>query len=498
MKINKLINFGIENCLKTVAILVTISILFKSIIDVDKAWDTWNYHLPFAARIWGIVPTQLYSFEDGLEYRFDGFPLFGEFLQGFFWFISQHLQSANLVNLLSLVLYVYFLKNYFNIPLYLSAIALLAIPLVQIHATSCYVDLLGNLGVSTLIMMTYLLYTRQDVWSLCTKRNALIILVSAIAAANTKFPLIPIVFLILCFIGYRFIALCFQHKDLINLQPKQWFTILPAILLASILIFATPIKNTILLGNPFFPLKVEVANIVLNYKEDSPTNAPTYLKEAPQYQKWVHSILGISIFKEGKLRRWTIDQATVPNSPSDRMGGYCAVYVVLNLMLLGYIFYINKCRETWVAVISVLVMSAVTSIIPQSHYLRFYMYWMISLVSLNLYLVSRIDQLKAVERRVISTKNVGMATSFMLIVVIASTKAMYILPQFLTVEKYVKYNVNNNLLKEINQGDEVCFVKKQPKTFLYASIFHSPLNYSVKAADSVKECSRRKVIGIAK
>ena len=64
---------GVET-LKLIALTVVVSTFLKSIIDVDRSYDTWVYHLPFAARIWGIVPAQMYAFEPNEEVRFDGFP----------------------------------------------------------------------------------------------------------------------------------------------------------------------------------------------------------------------------------------------------------------------------------------------------------------------------------------------------------------------------------------------------------------------------------------
>ena len=47
---------GLETVLLLIAIAITSSIFLKAIIDLDINYDPWWYHLPFAARIWGIVP----------------------------------------------------------------------------------------------------------------------------------------------------------------------------------------------------------------------------------------------------------------------------------------------------------------------------------------------------------------------------------------------------------------------------------------------------------
>ena len=41
-------------------------ILTKSITDLDLTWDSLNYHLPFAARRAGLIPADVYQFQNWL------------------------------------------------------------------------------------------------------------------------------------------------------------------------------------------------------------------------------------------------------------------------------------------------------------------------------------------------------------------------------------------------------------------------------------------------
>ncbi len=484
-------NFGVKTFFKLIALIVTISIFLKSIIDVDQSYDTWSYHLPFAARIWGIVPPEFYRFESTFDYMFSGFPLLAEFLQGFFWLITHHLQAANLVSFLSLVLFICFLKVYFTIPLYLSTIALLAIPLVQTHSTTCYVDLPGNICISILILMTYLLYTRRD---FSVKRHLSVVFIAAAGAANIKLQLVPLVFIILCFILVRIIWLRFRQIQDKKILFKWLITFLSSIFLAALLIFATPIKNIVVYGNPFYPMRIEVAGIVLNHK--FPLNnlaSPDYLKEASKPQRWVYSILEIN------SPNWSHDQYS--SDPSkNRMGGFFGAYVFFNILLLGYITVQDRCRETITAVILVAIMSAVAANYPQSHELRYFMYWMISLVSINLYLVSRYERSPAVSSpkklKLLNSQNIGLLCLLALTVVITKTEFMYVKPSFYTLSKHITNNVDYRILSQIQPGDEVCLVGKYPYTFLYASKFHPQLNYpySIKAVREPNQCVAREKI----
>ena len=233
---------GVNFLLKLVAITALVSLFFKAIIDVDKSYDTWFYHIPFAARIWGIIPAELHTFYDTEEYRFAGFPLLVEFLQGFLWFITQHLQAGNLVCFFSLILYCYFLKAYLDVAIYCSAIALLAIPLVQIHTTSFYVDLPGNLCLSALIMLTYLLYIKQG-REVANRRNLLLIFLSAVTSANIKFQLVPLVFLLLCFVVLRIVWLRCQQVQARKKAYRWLLTFIPTIFFSQSVNFCHPHKK---------------------------------------------------------------------------------------------------------------------------------------------------------------------------------------------------------------------------------------------------------------
>lgn len=496
-------NLGVETFLKLVALIVLSSIFVKAIIDIDTNYDTWWYHLPFAARIWGIVPKELFLAEDAIEYRFEGFPLLANFLQGFFWRITQRVQSANLVGFGSLILYLYFLKAYCRVPLYLSAIALLAIPTVITHATTCFVDLPGNIGVSILVMMTYLLYQRQQ---LPTKRDLLIIVLAAAAAVNIKPQLQPLTFIILCFTGLRIVWLHFKLTP----RFKPWLIkAVPITLIACLLIFATPIKNIALYGNPFYPIKVQVAGIVLNHKL-----TPATYQEGSRPQKWLNSVLEINTPPWWSTDQWNGGD----NRYMDRGGGFFGAYVVFNLILLLFLFLheklnksaseTNLTRETTTAIIFVVVMSIIPANFPQSHELRYFMFWMISLVSINLYLISRYEQ-NSGRLKWLKSKYLGLVYAVFLTIVLVKVGNFYAKPQFYSLKQQIQVGVKPELLSQIKPEDRICLIGKaglvNPKevrfaaiqhTFLYSAYFHPELNYSysIKASTDPKDCGDRTII----
>ena len=117
--------------LGVLAAAIAVGTLLKAWLDVSTTWDVWYYHLPFAARIWGIVPGDAYAFNAQNQHRYDGFPLLAELVQGLLWAIFRRPEAANLLAFGSLAAYAVFLKRAFRIPLRMATIALMAVPLAS-------------------------------------------------------------------------------------------------------------------------------------------------------------------------------------------------------------------------------------------------------------------------------------------------------------------------------------------------------------------------------
>ncbi|NJO98912.1 MAG: hypothetical protein HC764_25370, partial [Pleurocapsa sp. CRU_1_2] len=184
---------NLEIILSLLAISLCTLIFLKAVIDVDTNYDVGWYHLPFAARIWGIIPESSFLVGTKVEDRYDGFPLLAHFFQGLFWKLTGRIQSTNLVGYFSLIIYFFFLRSYFQIPLYLSAIAILAIPAVLTHAATSFVDLPGNIGVAVAVMMIYRFFSSS---SPPNKKELLAAFLGAAMAANTKPQLTVLIALI--------------------------------------------------------------------------------------------------------------------------------------------------------------------------------------------------------------------------------------------------------------------------------------------------------------
>src|SRR5262245_28169020 len=94
--------------------------------DVSQGYDVWYYHLPFAARLTGIMDASAYAFSADNQARFQGFPLFAELLQGILWRVTGHIEATNFVSLGALFGLMFLLRRLFAVPLHLSLLAFLA------------------------------------------------------------------------------------------------------------------------------------------------------------------------------------------------------------------------------------------------------------------------------------------------------------------------------------------------------------------------------------
>jgi hypothetical protein len=473
----------------------------RALLRADPSWDTWMYHLPFAGRLWGIVTPGEHILPPYLEDRYRGVPLLGEWVQGFLWWLTGRPEAANLLALASLFLYLGFLARYLRVPWPLGLLALAAIPLVQVHATTGYVDLPASVAFSVLVLLTYLLYTRDG---FATRGHLLLMLLAAALGANIKFQLVPLTPVVLAFVALRLAWLARGRwgEALHAAGGGPRLALVTGLALA--VVFAVPLKNLALHGNPVYPLQMQVLGITLEGPEVLPAEkemasihfVPVYLEDTPAPQRWLYSLLEVGVRPYSDPKRWSVDQFMPHGSTGTMMGGYSAPYVVLNLVLLAYLVGRLRTREAWAAAVLMGVASAAVSAVPQSHELRYTLFWMLTLVSLNLYLVGRLQERG--DDGVATLRSVGLGAFAALALTLAVTRGQYLDPRPHPVERLVDVKVDRTIMAKIRDGDRVCF-SHEPWTVLYTAPFHPPLRYSLKETGREDDCGPgRHFLGLAK
>ena len=493
----KVISYGLTG----VAVLTLISIFLVAFSDYNYGGDAFMYHIPFAARLWNIIPPQQYQFEFFTENRFLGFPLLANWLQGLFWVTFHRIEATNLVAYSSLIIFLVYLVRVAKIPFYLATLSLLAVPMIHMHAARSYIDLPANLAVSIFILTLYLLYIKR----LILNRNTLLILFfSAFAAANIKLQIIPVIFLLVFCALPIFIQHYWQPAKPRPENIQKMLQVFLGLTLAGLIIFYNPIKNIILYQNPGYPIKISLAGHVLNHTEGSPDFMHPNIRKMPPPLRWGRSVLEIDAFDARRPWPWTLAMDFISwNEERFGLGGYFGGYVIFNVILLGTLVWKDWQRETQDALILMVLMTGVTVWLPQSYELRYYMYWMIVFVSLNAYLVTRYAESHLSLRNPLKPQYFGLVSLVFMLIFIDKTGKFFTYPAFqpLTQQLSQTEMLDKKILDEIKPGDQVCIVGKAPNTFFYNSYFHpEKAQYSVRGEFTLddkwvsEKCEGRKVL----
>lgn len=496
--LQKVITLNNTQTLQIFAAIIITFLAVKTVVAVD--WpngDSWMYQLPFAARFWHLVSPQEYLFEVEREPFYNTSTMLPNILQGFFWWLFglNNPQGANLVSFLSFIGYLFFVKHYLKIPYYLSTLALLAVPLFHIAVTSAYVDLFTNIGFSISIILTYLLLIKED---FINPKNIIIFTLGAFIPANSKYLLVLPLFLLLIVVFLRILWLIIYRYNPAN-KIKNIAKLLIFGFLSSLIIFATEVRNILVYQNPFYPLKVSILGYELNH---TVVPSSTYMAEAitamSPIQRWLFSLLEIGAFDERRPWPWTIAMDYVPlEAETFGMGGYFAFYVVFNLLLFAFLSKNNK-PENRIALILFITLSIITPFLPFAYQLRYYMYWIILLISLNLYLL--INHYNLQQNKWLKPQNYGYISTIVLVIFAILTRWDFTYPNAMSLEKFMSTRVDQAVIADIQDNEEVCLVGFTPLTFLYNSRFHPARNYSVKAEFNLSEeevkqkCGNRRII----
>jgi hypothetical protein len=160
-----------------------------------------------------------------------------------------------------------------------------------------------------------------------------------------------------------------------------------------------------------------------------------------------------------------------------------------------------------VALVIVLVASIFVANFPLSHELRYFMFWMISLVSLNLSIVATSYPRKIFNW--LTPKYLGLCCLLFLSIVCIKVDNFYLRPSFVSPQAYMKDAVNWKLLHQTLPNQRVCMIARHAipdlkavpfasiaNAIFYSSYFHPEINYdySIKAAIEPKDCGNLTVI----
>ncbi len=438
---------------------------------VDPYWDTLAYHWVFAARSVGLCGRECFAMPPLMEALYDGFPLFVHRVQGALWRLTGGPSAGDLVNVGAVVALLAYLRARFRVPLAWSWLAMLAIPVVQIELTSSYIDVTVN----ALVTIALLVVLRMLVEPAGDHRIDVVIALAALAAAvGGKFLMVPVALL-----AWAAITVLAARTPSMLRFARRGVALATLAVVGAIALLPALAINARAHGNPFYPIGVDIGRLHIAgpFPMRQPNAVSLAWMDSPQPLRWLASVGEYDSFRARPLP-WTIGQGDVPHeSPSFRMGGYFVGYVLGAVALLVW-----SARSVpgarWSAAMMIL-LSGLCAWSPASHELRYYAFWMMTLVCVVLAAThapafASTDQ---PARRRCAHALVVIATA----TVISMTGAAYLQTEHPTLEDLIVHT--RATVAQVPDGGVLCIRDRSRFAFLYAEIFHRPRHYATRLLD---------------
>jgi hypothetical protein len=211
----------------------------------------------------------------------------------------------------------------------------------------------------------------------------------------------------------------------------------------------------------------------------------------PSSVRWLASVLEFDAFR-GRSLPWTVDQADVPReSPSFRMGGYFVVYV---LGLVAILATRMRTREIRPMLAILAVATAACAFLPNSHELRYYQFWMLTLVSFVL-VVAFAPRFETATAEGARTR--GHARALVLLAlagVVAMTGAHYLAYPGISVRELVE--PTDATVDALPAGATLCIARQGRQGILYANPFHPGHSIHVRSLEGASAPGCDKVLDL--
>src|SRR4051812_9774529 len=118
-----------------VALVAALAVLgIRSALRLENWYDTFLYHLPFAALRGGLgIP---YDMNDYFRPWYEGFPPLAELVQGIFWKVTGTVNATGVVGYLAFLGFLVYCQRVLRASFGLVGLIALTAPLVIIHTTT--------------------------------------------------------------------------------------------------------------------------------------------------------------------------------------------------------------------------------------------------------------------------------------------------------------------------------------------------------------------------
>jgi hypothetical protein len=455
---------------EALAVVTFILVVIRAWRVVDPYWDTLQYHWAYAARAAGLCNGECLAFDSGLDARYHGFPMLFHWAFGMLWRLTGTPLAGHLLSVGALVAVCTYLRRRFAVPLAWSWLALLAVPLVQIHVTASYADLAANsaLAIGILALFSRCLRARAD-----TSEDLVVAAIALGIAAGSKLQLIPAAAL-----TWTAIALVDVADRRRRAGTLAWGRVAVLAIVGVVAILPQAALNTWHFGNPFYPIAFTIGGHTFPGTEtvdlvQRAASLGTPWKDTPSPLRWLASVLEYDAF-EGRDVPWTIDQGNVPqSSASFRMGGYFVTYVLALLAVLLATRRPSPRRPVWLVLASTTIVCA---LLPNSHELRYYLFWMLVLVAMAL-IVRHAPEFAAARVAAVPAA-LDAAILVVFASVVAMTGARYLRTSGERLDDLVA--PTNATLAALHAGETLCVANLDRHAILYSRAFHPSSGIDVR------------------
>lgn len=459
-------------------VFVVMLMLARVLMAVDTNWDTLNYHLPFAARRAGLLSFEDYRFTGWLEMCFQGFPPLPYYAYGLIWRLTGNPSAINLVSGSVYGVYCASVSRFCRAPLVVVGAAIAAIPVIHVNLGSAYTDLMVNLiFAGALFVATVIVVESPE----AVVPHVLTLLALLALAANLKLQFVPIVGGFLVAVASAMIVLGRDSQSIRahvvgGFRKSGAIAIIVALVLVC-LCFASALRNLYLYGNPIFPISTSILGHQLAGAPLPAYSDPLYLRESPQFVRWLLSVVEYRAF-DWRPTLYTVGQGSVPrDAHSLRMGGYLSIFVIVNLCMFVSLTITRGGRFRIVAW-GFAALTGIVSCLPGSHELRYYSFWFVYLVTLNVALLWRWGGSR-VQRRQYSY--VAIAA---FVFVCAATGLQYILPPPGSLDDLVAAMRLDRIYRpRLRAGTTYCLVGWKQYPLLGSPLFHPHRGFRVIEGD---------------
>jgi len=353
------------------------------------------YHLVFSSYIWDIGGgQQSFRLDDYSYARWLGFPKALNFMQGAFWYLTGSINSIVLPQIITTIMYFHVAKKIYKIPLALSILLFFSCPLLLLHYVATYIDLLSGeiITLSFILLIRALDLARQEHRPFPLKE----VIYAGIAltiAGNAKYQAWLATSAILAIVTVNLFFLA-------DIPRRSRMALGAFVILFACTSSGSLTVNTFKFGNPFYPIEVRIGpSVLFSGPETLYDNYPGYqffggeTKPTHRLPTPVNFMLSATEFDwtmRGVAGWYNVDSNagdTPRRGRPARTGGFGGWFFLLNISLLALQWVnIRRARDRFqkLNVVDFTALLIITSIFPQSHELRYWLYIPLIMTPINL------------------------------------------------------------------------------------------------------------------